>query len=147
MLAKISRHQLVLAGLGLSLLGLPYMACSGDATPAGEGSAELQAKLLGTWQGAAELEGETIPFSLTLDHAATKDAPERLSVVGSMASENPKLDGDVDGSFAVQADGRAALSLRLQDGTVLLGILTRDALKDGRVNGPAWSGGFGLWRP
>ena len=146
MLAKLSRNQLLFGALGLALLVTPYLACSSgtEAAPADVG--ELQAKLLGTWQGTAELDGETIPFSLTLEHAPTKDAPERLAVAGSLTSENPTFDGAVDGhvGFAKQ---RPTLSLRLDDGKILLGTLEGEALRDGHIDNVAHTGSFGLTRP
>jgi hypothetical protein len=148
-LVKFSRNQLLLGALGLALLVTPYLACSSSEsdTPA-QGAEQQQARLLGNWQGTAEIDGETIPFSLSLDARPQKSSPERLVVAGTLTSENPAFDGAVDGYFGVDASSqRATLSLRLDDGKTLLGTLEGEALSDGRIVNVARTGTFGLTRP
>lgn len=150
-LAKFSRNQLLLGALGLALLVTPYLACSSSESASSEASTsteELQSKLLGTWQGSAEIDNETIPFSLSLDQRGATSTPERLTVVGSLTSENPSFDGAVDGYFGIDATNhRVTLSLRLDDGKTLLGTLEGEALSDGRIVNMARTGTFGLGRP
>lgn len=149
-LAKFSRNQLLLGALGLALLVTPYLACSSSEHTAEPTTSteELQTKLLGTWQGTAEIDNETIPFSLSLEQRGASSTAERLGVVGSLTSENPSLDGAVDGYFGIDnANHKVTLSLRLDDGKTLLGTLEGEALSDGRIENMARTGTFGLSRP
>jgi hypothetical protein len=149
-LAKFSRNQLLLGALGLALLVMPYLACSSSEHSSDSATAteELQSKLVGTWQGSAEIDNEAIPFSLSLEPRGATSAAERLSVVGSLTSENPSFDGAVDGYFGIDpANHRITLSLRLDDGKTLLGTVEGEALSDGRIVNVARPGTFGLSRP
>jgi hypothetical protein len=149
-LAKFSRNQLLLGALGLALLVTPYLACSSSehGTDSATSTDDLQTKLLGTWQGTAEIDNETIPFSLSLEQRGATSTTERLAVVGSLTSENPSFDGAVDGYFGIDtANHRVTLSLRLDDGKTLLGTLEGEALSDGRIVNMARTGTFGLGRP
>jgi hypothetical protein len=147
-LTQLTRKQLLLGAASLALLVTPYLACSSssDTAPASESAEAQQARLLGTWQGTAELDGETIPFSLTLDRQARQISAERVAVVGAITSENPNFDGVVDGNVG-SSDKGVTLSLRLSDGKVLLGTLEGEAIGDGRILRAAQSGTFGLTRP
>jgi hypothetical protein len=147
-LAKLTRNQLLFGAVGLALLVTPYLACSSssDSAPTSESAEAQQARLLGTWQGTAELDGETIPFSLTLDRQTRQLSTERVAVLGTIASENPNFDGAVDGNVG-SSDKGVTLSLRLADGKVLLGTLEGEAISDGRIVSAAQFGTFGLTRP
>ncbi|HVY27381.1 MAG TPA: hypothetical protein VHB79_12575 [Polyangiaceae bacterium] len=150
MLAKLSRNQLLLGALGLALLVTPYLACSSSdkVSDSAETPDELRSKLVGTWQGSAEIDSETIPFSLSLEPRGATSTAERLGVVGSLTSENPYFDGAVDGYFGIDvANHRVTLSLRLDDGKTLLGTLEGETLSDGRIENVAHAGTFGLSRP
>lgn len=150
-LAKLGRNRLLLGALGLALLVTPYLACSSSdqGADSAESVEELRNKLVGTWQGTAEIDNETIPFSLSLDQRrATISTPERLGVAGSLTSENPSFDGAVDGYFGIDAaNHRVTLSLRLDDGKTLLGTVEGETLTDGRIENVARSGTFALARP
>lgn len=147
-LTQLTRKQLLLGAASLALLVTPYLACSSSegAANTNESAEAQQARLLGSWQGTAELDGETIPFALTLDRQARQLSTERVAVVGSITSENPNFDGAVDGNVASSEKG-TTLSLRLADGKVLLGTLEGEAVSDGRIMRAAQSGTFGLTRP
>lgn len=145
-LAKLSRNQLLLGALGGALLVTPYLACSSDSASEAGGEADLASLALGTWQGTAELDGETIPFSLTLERQAQQLTAERLAVAGSITSEHPFFDGAVDGSIGISLQ-RATLSLRLDDGKVLLGSFDGEGLRHGDIVAVADAGTFGLSRP
>jgi hypothetical protein len=139
----------ILAVCGLGLLVTPYLACSGsEPEVASYSEADVEAKLLGTWQGTAELEGESIPFSLTLERAPWQRlTPGHVVVAGTLTSEHPALNGAVDGAFDSQNNHAASLALRLDNGKTLRGTLEDDTLSDGRIDSAAQTGTFGLTRP
>jgi hypothetical protein len=163
---------------GVAFVVNPYLACSNKDEPAFTyGEADMKAALLGTWQGSAELAGETIPFSLTLEQASAKSRTQgvrapgvqpqcgsrsfvkpaaaclsitTMPVVGVLSSENPGLNGAIDGSLdAYQTLDAANLSIRLEDGTTLVGTVEGDAVSDGLVQGGdlEHSGSFSMSRP
>jgi hypothetical protein len=149
-LAKVSRHQLLLGALGLALVVTPYLACSSSdkGSDSAESADELKSKLVGTWQGSAELDGETFPFSLSIEQRRATSTTERLGVVGTLTSENPSFDGAVDGYFGIDsANHKVTMSMRLDDGKILLGTLEGETLSDGRIENVARTGTFGLSRP
>lgn len=145
------------------------LACSGRRDPAADAE-RARASLLGTWQGTAEIAGESLPISLVLEPAPARRgvgtdsrapsgarpaagamvAPGEVAVIGSLTSENPELNGSLDGSLDV-GDGLASVrvSLRVDAGITLNGFLQTDALNDGRVEGgdADHSGTFSLFRP
>ena len=64
----MNKAWLLLVVFGVGLVVNPYLACSTKDEPSFTyGEADMKAALLGTWQGSAELGGEAIPFSLTLE--------------------------------------------------------------------------------
>jgi hypothetical protein len=170
----VSKSWLLLVVFGVN----PNLACSSkDEATFTYGEADMRAALLGTWQGSAELGGETLPFSLTLEQASAKSKTQSVGapglqpqcgsrsfvkpaaacisittmpVIGTLTSENPGLNGAIDGSFdAYRTLDRARLSIRLEDGTTLVGTVEGDALTDGLVQGgdAERSGSFAMSRP
>jgi hypothetical protein len=173
----MNKPWLLLMVFGVGLVINPYLACSNqDEEAYTYGEADMKAALLGTWQGSAELGGETILFSLTLEQASAKSKTQSVGVpgvqpqcgsrsfvkpaaacaslttmpvVGALSSENPGLNGAIDGSLqAYRTLEGARLSIRLEDGPTLVGTIDGDALSDGQVLGDAeHSGSFSLSRP
>jgi hypothetical protein len=149
-LVDLPRKWLLLSAAGLALVVTPYLACSSSESEnvASFSEADADAKLLGTWQGTAEIEGESIPFSLMLERAPWQRlTPGHLAVAGTLTSEHPALNGTVDGAFDSHGDHAALLALRLDNGKTLHGTLEGDALSDGRIDNTAHAGTFGLTRP
>jgi hypothetical protein len=165
-----AKRWLVLGAFGLALVVNPYLACSSrgesDFTYSEE---EMKSAGLGTWQGSALLDGESVPFSLTLEQgraAAAGPGPQpqcasrsfvkpagacitvsRMPVVGTLTSEHPSLNGSVDGELSAGRNLDAIqVSLHVEGGAVLTGSLEGDALKEGRISAPL-AGTFSLQRP
>lgn len=113
---------------------------------------EMNEALLGTWQGTAQLDGETVPFSLSLEQAIGKAQTETrsrrgLPVVGSLTSENPAFNGAVDGSFtAFRTLDSVRLELHVDGGVVLYGNVDDQSLNDGHI-GTSAADTFSLARP
>ena len=101
----------------LGFLALALSACSHESEPDFTyTNGDMNQALLGTWQGTAQLEGESVPFSLSLEQATGKARTETrsrraLPVVGSLTSENPAFNGAVDGSFTASLARLRALGL------------------------------------
>jgi hypothetical protein len=160
----------VLGSFGLALLVNPYLGCS---TQGGSdftySEADMKSVALGTWQGSALLDGEAVPFFLTLEQAregakapgsqsqcasrsfvkpaAACTAMTRMPVIGTLTSENPAFNGAVDGDLVAHRTlDEVDLSLHVEGGAVLSGRLEDEAVKDGRI-GARLSGGFSLQRP
>jgi hypothetical protein len=146
----MNKRWLVLGGVGLALLGVPYLACSSHEAP-GEATlseADMKGAVLGTWQGSAEIDGEVVPFSLVLQQASTKSKAGALNVVGTLTSENPALNGNVDGAFSPDADvEHLTLALRIEDGKTLSGAVEKSTLSDGHIFDKAPAGSFSMFRP
>lgn len=171
----IGKNLLRSGVFGVALLMNPYLGCSHEGeSDFTYSEADMKAALLGTWQGTAVLDGETIPFSLLLEQAAGKSkrqgvaAPSAepqcgsrsfvkaaaacaslttMPVVGTVTSVSPELNGAVDGSLvAYRTLDAAELSLRLENGAVLSGRVEDDALVDGHIDARA-SDSFSLQRP
>jgi len=146
----VNRRWFMLGAAGFALCLLPYLACSSR-----EGSADtshsatnLSAAVLGTWQGSAEIDGETVPFSLVLQPAARQSSAARgLSLIGTLTSENPELNGAIDGVASIEVDGdRIDAALRLDDGKVLSGRVEAGVITDGRIHDKAAVGSFTMSR-
>jgi hypothetical protein len=171
----IGRRLLRGAAFGVALVMNPYLGCSHDGqSDFTYSEADMKAALLGTWQGTAQLDGETIAFSLSLEQASAKSKTQGVSappvqpqcgsrsfvkaaaacaslstmpVVGMLTSVSPDLNGAVDGSLvAYRTLDAVELSLRLESGAVLSGRVEDDALVDGRIGASA-SDSFSLQRP
>lgn len=147
----MTRKWLVSGALGLALVAGPYLACSNSSeTEAGYSEAELKSAVLGTWEGNAEIDGESVDFSLVLDQASVRSKPGKTTAVvsGNITSVNPALNGSVDGEISVGKEiERVELGLRLDDGTQLGGSIESQALADGRILRPQRNGTFSLSRP
>jgi hypothetical protein len=149
-LVDLPRKWLLFGAAGLALVVTPYLACSSSESEnvASFSEADADAKLLGTWQGTAEIEGESIPFSLMLERAPwQRITPGHLLVAGTLTSEHPALNGNVDGSFDSQNTRGASLALRLDNGKTLHGTLEGDTLSDGHIDSAAQAATFALARP
>ncbi len=165
----VGKRWLLLGAFGLALVANPYMGCSHGQSDFDYSEADMQSAVLGTWQGSALLDGQAVPFSLTLEQAREPARPpgassqcaarsfvkpaaacialSRMPVVGTLTSENPAFNGAVDGAFtAYRTLDEVELSLHVESGAVLTGKVDDDALKDGRVGAPL-SGAFSLQRP
>lgn len=161
---------LFVGAFGVALVVNPYLGCSSqprsDFTYSED---EMKLAVLGSWVGSARIEGETVPFSLTLEQGrqSTKApgvAPQcasrsfvkpagacfvlsRMPVVGVLTSEHPGFNGVVDGDFvAYHTLDVVELSLHVETGAVLSGTLEDDAVTSGRVEGPL-QGQFSVQRP
>jgi hypothetical protein len=142
--------QWLLCGcVGLALVVTPYLACSGRTDESvSVTEADLKQAALGTWQGSAELDGETIPFSLVLEQAVGKaKAQNAIFVNGTLTSENPALNGALDGQVQASSADAFSVALRLDDGKQLSGNLEKQSLSDGHIDSPARSGTFSFARP
>lgn len=171
----IAKRWLLLGVFGVALVVNPYLGCDrageSDFTYA---EADMRDAVLGTWQGSADIDGESVPFSLVLDQASGKSktqggvAPKvqppcgtrsfvkpaaaclsstDMPVVGTLSSENPALDGAVDGhAQAFRTLDSVTLTLSLQDGKVLTGAIEKQALSEGRVTAAAPLGTFSMAR-
>ena len=146
----MNRRWLILGAAGCALSLLPYLACSSreGSADASRSTADLSAVVLGTWQGSAEIDGETVPFSLVLQPAARQASAARsLSLIGALTSENPDLNGAIDGVVSVEVDGdRIDAALRLDDGKVLSGRVEASVIADGRIHDKAPVGSFSMSR-
>jgi hypothetical protein len=170
------KKWLLLAVFGVALVANPYLGCShsgeSDFTYA---ESDMKDAVLGTWQGSAEIDGETVPFSLVLEQASSKSKTQSISapkvqpqcgsrsfvkaaaacaslsdmpVTGTLSSENPALNGAVEGSArAFRNVDPTSLRLQLEDGKVLTGTLEKQSLSDGQVLSTAQVGTFSMARP
>lgn len=163
-----SHRWLWLFAFGLALIVNPSLACSGAKSDFTYSEDEMKRSVLGTWQGTAVLEGETVPFSLTLEQGRGEPAPSaepqcasrsfvkpasaclaqsRMPVVGMLTSEHPRLNGAVDGAFvAYRTLDEVEVALHVESGAVLNGRVEDEAVREGRVEGPL-PGAFALQRP
>jgi hypothetical protein len=172
----MAKKWLSLVVLALAFVANPYLACS----ESGESDftyseTDMQSVVLGSWQGSAELEGASTPFSLTLEQASSKSKTQSIKpprvqpqcgsrsfvkpaaacasettmpVVGSLSSENPALNGPVDGYFiAYRTLEMVELELRLENGAVLSGGIKDQALSEGLLRNAGQTGSFSLSRP
>ena len=62
----MTKKWLLLGVFGLALVVNPYLACSSNETEYSYSEADMKDAVLGTWQGTAEMDGETVEFSLVL---------------------------------------------------------------------------------
>jgi hypothetical protein len=167
-------HALMIGGVALVIN--PYLACS----ESGESDftyseADMKLSVLGAWQGSAELDGVSTPFSLSLEQASSKSKTQGVSapktrpqcgsrsfvkpaaacvsettmpLIGSLSSENPTLNGAVDGYVvAYRTLDIVELELRLETGVVLSGRIEDQTLTEGQLRNAAQIGVFSLTRP
>jgi hypothetical protein len=146
----MNARYLALGGCALALLIAPYLACSSHEGPGdpGRSDADMRAAVIGTWQGSAEIDGETVPFSLGLQPAQRRPAAVHgVSVVGTLTSENPDLNGALDGVVTAEIDDEGLdVALRLEDGKIFSGRVERSAITDGHINDKAPVGSFSMSR-
>jgi hypothetical protein len=164
-----------MAALGLAIVVNPYLACSESSeSDFTYSEADMKGALLGAWEGTADLDGVTTPFSLSLEQGPDKTnarivsaphaqpqsgarsfvkpaaacvAETTMPLVGVLSSENPSLDGPVDGDFvAYRTLDVVELHLALE-GVVLVGTIKHQALSEGSIESTPQSGSFSLWRP
>jgi hypothetical protein len=172
----MSKKWLLLAVFGVALVINPYLACSSKDDEFSFTESDLKAAVLGTWQGTADLDGETVEFSLVLEQASAKSKAQSLSapkvqpqcgarsfvkpagacigsttmpVSGTLTSVNPALNGVVDGDVNILGNilSGAELALRLEDGTLLNGVIEKQSISDGLVSKSRQIGTFSLSRP
>lgn len=164
---------------GLAFVVNPNLGCSSN----GEGEdgdftyseQDMKAAVLGEWQGTAELDGESVAFTLTLSQASAKSGTQSSSappfqpqcgsrsfikpaaacisvstmpLVGTIASEHALLNGAIEGeSMASRILDPSQLYLELEDGTTLNGSLEDQAVLEGEIRGDEPVGTFTLERP
>jgi hypothetical protein len=168
---------LVLGVFSVALVINPYLACSSSSDDEFEYTEEqMKSAVLGTWEGTAELEGESVTFSLVLEQASAKSqtqsvkAPSvkpqcssrsfvksaaacvsmtEMPLIGTITSTNPELNGVVEGGAHAYLNlDPTDLDLVLENGNTLSGILKGDALSEGRIYTSAGEvGSFALNRP
>jgi hypothetical protein len=172
----MSKKWLRFAVWGLAFVANPYVACSESSeSDFTYSEADMKLSVLGAWQGTAEVDGVSTPFSLSLDQASSKSKtqsimePKRqpqcgsrsfvkpaaacssettMPVVGSLSSENPAFNGGIDGYVvAYRTLDFVELQLRLESGMVLSGTLKDQALSEGLLMNAAPAGSFSLSRP
>lgn len=172
----MTNKWLFFAVFGVALVVNPYLACSSSSeADFTYTESEMKSAVLGTWQGTADIDGETVQFSLVLEQASAKSKTQSISaphvqpqcgnrsfvkpakacismsqmpVVGTLTSGNPALNGSVDGeASASRLLDPTELSLRLEDGTQLSGVIEEQALADGYILRPQQVGSFSLSRP
>ena len=173
----MNKKWLLLGVFGVALVINPYLGCSSsNENEFSYSEADLKDAVLGTWQGTADIDGETVEFSLVLEQASAQSKTQSISaprvqplctsrsfvkpagacgvstsmpVSGTLTSVNPALNGVVDGEVSVYGKDlrAAALALRLEDGTQLSGAIEKQSLSDGRVLKSQEAGTFSLSRP
>ena len=161
---------------GLAFVVNPNLACSesreSDFTYA---EAEMKQAVLGSWQGSAELDGESAPFSLTLEQGSSRSKTQGLTAPGlrpqcgsrsfvkpagacvsettmpvsaTLSSESPLLNGAAVGTvIAYRTLDVIELELELDSGAVLSGRIEGDSLSEGLLKGAGPSSSFSLARP
>ncbi len=171
----IDKKWLLLGVFGVALVVNPYLACrhsgESDFTYA---EADMKDAVLGTWQGSADIDSESVPFSLVLEQASRRSKTQNIAapksqpqcgsrsfvkpaaacaslsdmpVIGTLSSENPAFDGAVEGHvLGFRTLDSAALTLTLQDGKVLSGNIEKQAVSDGRLSAAAQVGTFSMAR-
>jgi hypothetical protein len=162
---------------GLAFLVNPHLVgCSADdEADFTYSEADMRAAVLGDWQGTAELEGETVAFTLTLEQASATPASQdvvappvrpqcgsrtfvrpaaacmsisTMALTGTLTSDHPRLTGSVTGEAkAYRTLDSSLLDIQLPDATALRGSVANQALVDGGIHGEAQLGTFTLARP
>ncbi len=173
------KNWLIIAGFGLALVVNPYLGCSQSSDGTGGefqySEDDMKSAVLGSWQGTAELDGVTTPFSLSLEQGADASKTQsaappsvrpqctsrsfvkpagacssqsRMPLVGTLSSGNPQLDGALDGEVsALRTLDAVYLSLRLETGVELVGTIKARAVKEGVLGDAGATGSFSMSRP
>lgn len=170
----MNEKWLLLGVFGLALVVNPYLACSSKEDDFDYTESEMKQAVLGEWVGTAELDGESADFTLSLQQASAKSKTQSVSapkaqpqcgsrsfvkpaaacwstttmpLVGTITSVNPALNGVVDGeAFSGPTLDPVELSLHLEDGKQLSGMLKKDSLSDGSISSKVELGTFALAR-
>ncbi len=167
----------LLGVFALALVVNPYLACSSSNDDDDEfeyTESEMKRAVLGTWEGTASLEGESVSFSLALELAESKSktqsAPRvtpqcgtrsfvkpaaacismsEMALTGTITSANPELNGTVEGGAHAYLNLEPTeLDLVLESGLTLHGSIQGEALKDGRIDTREGNAGtFSIARP
>lgn len=171
----MTKNWLYLGVFGVALVVNPYLACSSSEEDFTYSEQDMKAVILGDWEGTADLDGESVPFTLTLEQASAKSSTQSVAapsakpqcgsrsfvkpaaacvsesvmpLVGSITSANPALNGAVTGELsASRILDKAGLRLELEDGRTLNGTLSDGEVSDGRIFAAAQIGAFSLSRP
>ncbi|HYQ15879.1 MAG TPA: hypothetical protein VEQ58_08980 [Polyangiaceae bacterium] len=175
----MGKRWLLLGAFGLALVVNPYLACSESSSGESDfvySEADMKQAVLGSWQGTAEIDGVSTPFSLSLEQGGNKTGTRAITspraqpqcgsrsfvkpaaacvsvttmpVVGTLSSENPALNGAVDGDLsAFRTLDAVELQLRLDGGPLLGGQIRDQALSEGKIqDGGSNIGSFSLSRP
>jgi len=170
----MSKRWLILGVFGLALVINPYLACSSKAG-FDYSETDMKQAVLGDWVGSADIDGESVDFTLSLQQASDKSKTQSLAapkvqpqcgsrtfvrpaaacwntttmpLVGTITSVSPALNGAVDGELvAGMSLDPSQLSLRLENGKQLSGSLKKGALSDGTITDGATDSSFSLSRP
>lgn len=173
----MAKNWLIGAVFGVALVVNPYLGCSrsDDQDDFKYSEEEMKLAVLGSWQGSVEIEGVETPFALSLAQASAESrsqalgAPRvrpqcssrsfvkpagacssesRMPLVGTLSSENPELNGALDGDVsALLTLDSVFLSLRLETGVELVGVIKDQAVSDGQLRNANQQSSFSLSRP
>jgi hypothetical protein len=172
----ITKHWLYFGVFGVALLVNPYLACSGsDEEDFTYSEQDMKAAILGEWEGSADVDGTSVPFSLSLEQASATSRTQSVSapsvepqcgsrsfvkpaaacasesvmpLVGTITSANAGLNGAVTGELsASRILDKAGLRLQLEDGRTLSGQLSGNEVSDGRIFTSTQVGTFSMTRP
>lgn len=176
----MKKYLAVWSLFGLAFLANPaLLACSSsdEEEDFAYGEADMKAVALGEWQGVAELDGESVAFTLTLEQASGKSSTQSVSapgvmpqcgsrsfvkpaaacisrssmpVVGTLTSNHAELSGPVVGEhMAFRSLEPSELHLELEGGLSLGGMLKQHAINEGQIHraGVGELGTFTLSRP
>ncbi len=165
----------ILTVFGVALVANPYLACSSNEQDFTYSEQDMKSAMLGDWEGTADLDGESVSFTLTLEQASSKSTTQsvkaptlkpqcgsrsfvkpaaacesvsNMPLLGTLASANPTLNGPVTGYLiASRILEGAELTLDLEGGAQLSGHLKSEAVSDGIIRNPSEAGSFALSRP
>jgi hypothetical protein len=171
----MTKKWLLFVPFAVALIVNPYLACSSSEEDFDYSEADMKAAILGDWQGNAELDGESVAFTVSLEQASAKSKTQSIApplvkpqcgsrsfvkpaaacysqsfmpLVGTITSSNPGLNGAVTGELSAAGSlDRANLNLELEDGRTLSGTLDGDEVTDGTVHDSQLVGTFSLERP
>jgi hypothetical protein len=172
----VTKQWLLLGTFAVALVVNPYLGCSNsNESDFTYSEADMKAAILGEWQGSADLDGESVPFTVSLQQASAPSRTQSLSapsvtpqcgsrsfvkpaaacvsesvmpLVGTVTSSNPGLNGVVTGELsAARILDKAGLRLQLEDGRTLNGTLDGDEITDGTLFDAQKVGTFSLERP
>ncbi len=160
---------------GVGLVVNPYLGCSSDDPDFNYTEQDMQAAVLGDWEGMADIDGISVPFTLTLEQASAKTGTQRaappgvtpqcssrsfvkpaaacvstssMPLSGVITSSHGSFDGPVVGALRAYRDLEPAeLELTLEDGRELRGSLKSERIREGTIWETRQVGSFSLARP